>query len=304
MRVVQRLEPSTHGGDFAERVRMNHVKLTSELRLQYDFIVCGLGSSGSVVARRLAENPDVTALLLEGGGCDDVSTVMEADQWPANLGSDQDWAFQAQPNPHLNGRSIPMNMGKVLGGGFSINVMIWARRPKNDWDYFASEAGDSAWNFPDSERRDNILSARSYWLKRFLIVFLLSTFVSLTPTVSLVQQPTTMSAKSVAKLPFSPGLELGDTLYVSGHLGVDPAVGEAPDDPEEEARQVLHSVELTLKEAGIWRLQQGLGLNFKESLSCPRFHRREGSPLRCTLRGDGYRRSECLAEQRQPLAVK
>jgi len=67
----------------------------------------------------------------------------------------------------------------------------------------------------------------------------------------LAQQPTTMSAQSVAKLPFSPGLELGDILYVSGHLGVDPAVGKAPDDPEEEARQVLHSVELTLKEAGM-----------------------------------------------------
>jgi 2-iminobutanoate/2-iminopropanoate deaminase len=105
--------------------------------------------------------------------------------------------------------------------------------------------------FPDSEGRDNILSARSYWLKRFLIVPLLSTFALLTPTVSLAQQPTTMSAKSVAKLPFSPGLTLGDTLYVSGHLGVDPAVGKAPDDPEEEARQVLHSVELTLKEAGM-----------------------------------------------------
>jgi len=95
------------------------------------------------------------------------------------------------------------------------------------------------------------LSIRSYWLRRFFIVPLLSTFALLTPTVSLAQQPTTMSAKSVAKLPFSPGLELGDTLYVSGHLGVDPAVGKAPDDPEEEARQVLHSVELTLKEAGM-----------------------------------------------------
>ena len=88
-------------------------------------------------------------------------------------------------------------------------------------------------------------------LKRFLIVQLLSTFALLSPIVSLAQQPTTMSAKSVAKLPFSPGLELGDILYVSGHLGVDPAVGKAPDDPEEEARQVLHSVELTLKEAGM-----------------------------------------------------
>jgi len=104
--------------------------------------------------------------------------------------------------------------------------------------------------FPNTERRDNIFSAGSHRLKRFLIVPFLSTFV-FTPMVSLAQRPTTMSAASVAKLPFSPGLTLGDTLYVSGHLGVDPAVGKAPDDPEEEARQVLHSVELTLKEAGM-----------------------------------------------------
>jgi len=32
-------------------------------------------------------------------------------------------AFQVEPNKHLNGRAIPMNMGKVLGGGSSINVM-------------------------------------------------------------------------------------------------------------------------------------------------------------------------------------
>ena len=122
---------------FAQRVSANQAKLTSELKPHYDFIVCGSGSSGSVVARRLAENPEVSVLLLEAGGNDDVPSVMEAGQWPLNLGSDRDRAFQAQPNPHLNGRSIPMNMGKVLGGGSSINVMIWARGHKNDWDYFA-----------------------------------------------------------------------------------------------------------------------------------------------------------------------
>src|SRR5712671_512143 len=132
---------------FAERVRHNQQKLGAELKPQYDFIVCGSGSSGSVVARRLAENPDVSVLLLEAGGSDDVPSVIEADQWHTNLGSERDWAFQAQPNRHLNGRSIPMNMGKVLGGGSSINVMAWSRGHKNDWDYFASEAGDTAWSY-------------------------------------------------------------------------------------------------------------------------------------------------------------
>jgi choline dehydrogenase-like flavoprotein len=141
------LKPSTHGADFAQRVHVNQPRLASELRPHYDFIVCGSGSSGSVVARRLAENPDVSVLLLEAGGSDDVPSVIEAGQWHTNLGSDRDWAFQAQPNPHLNGRSIPMNMGKVLGGGSSINVMVWARGHKNDWDYFASETGDPAWSY-------------------------------------------------------------------------------------------------------------------------------------------------------------
>jgi choline dehydrogenase len=133
--------------DFAQRVGDNQAKLTSELKPHYDFIICGSGSSGSVVARRLAENPDVSVLLVEAGGGDNVPSVMDAGQWPANLGSDRDWAFRAQPNPHLNGRSIPMNMGKVLGGGSSINLMAWSRGHKNDWNYFASEAGDPAWNY-------------------------------------------------------------------------------------------------------------------------------------------------------------
>ena len=133
--------------DFAERVRLNQQKLTAKLKPYYDFIVCGSGSSGSVVARRLAENPDVSVLLLEAGGTDDVPNVIEAIQWSTNLGSERDWGFVDQPNPHLNGRAIPLNMGKVLGGGSSINVMAWSRGHRNDWEFFASEAGDPAWNY-------------------------------------------------------------------------------------------------------------------------------------------------------------
>src|SRR6266850_94814 len=140
-------EQDTHTAGFAERVRANQQKLTAELKPHYDFIVCGSGSSGSVVARRLAENAQVSVLLLEAGGSDDMPSIKEAGQWPLNIGSERDWAFMGQPNPHLNGRSIPLNMGKILGGGSSINLMGWARGHKNDWDFFAAKALDTAWDY-------------------------------------------------------------------------------------------------------------------------------------------------------------
>src|SRR3981081_3335939 len=140
-------EPSTQAADFAQRVHVNQTRLRSKLKPHYDFIVCGSGSSGSVVARRLAENPGVSVLLLEAGGDDDGPNVIEAGHWPMKLGRDREWGFQSQPIPGLNGRSIPLSMGKVLGGGSSINVMVWARGHQSDWDFFAAEAEDSAWNY-------------------------------------------------------------------------------------------------------------------------------------------------------------
>src|SRR5258707_14436916 len=71
--------------EFARRVRANQTKLRSELRPHYDFIVCGSGSSGSVVAGRFAANPDVNIFLLEASGNDYNPLVREPRQWPMNL---------------------------------------------------------------------------------------------------------------------------------------------------------------------------------------------------------------------------
>jgi choline dehydrogenase len=128
-------------------VLKNQTELRTQLRANFDYIVCGAGTSGSVVAARLAEDENVQVLLLEAGGEDVEPCISDPAQWPLNLGSSRDWAFEGEPSPHLNGRRPALGMGKVLGGGSSINVMVWARGHKADWDFFAEESGDAAWGY-------------------------------------------------------------------------------------------------------------------------------------------------------------
>jgi len=133
--------------ELATRIGENQEKRAAELRGPFDFIVCGAGTAGSVIAGRLAANPVVNVLLLEAGGTDESELVMDPNLWVRALGSELDWGFVAAPNPLLNGRGIPYSMGKVLGGGSSINVSTWSRGHQVDWDDFAAEADDSSWGY-------------------------------------------------------------------------------------------------------------------------------------------------------------
>ena len=118
-----------------------------ELWDSYDYIVCGAGTSGSVVAGRLAAEQGLRVLLVEAGGTGSEDLVNDPNQWPMTLGTELDWGFAGDKNPALNGRAIPYSMGKALGGGSAINVSTWSRGHRSDWDSFARAAGDSRWNY-------------------------------------------------------------------------------------------------------------------------------------------------------------
>lgn len=138
--------PGNSGG-LSQRARDNQVERIANLKTTYDFIICGAGAAGSVIARRLAENPACEVLLIEAGPTDEEESVLNPALWPTNLGTERDWGFQAEPNPHLGGRALSMSMGRGLGGGSSVNVMVWARGHRSDWDRFAADVADPDWSY-------------------------------------------------------------------------------------------------------------------------------------------------------------
>jgi choline dehydrogenase len=136
---------SANRAESGEPIRVNQDRLDQDLHQEFDFVVCGAGTSGSVIAGRLAANPAVRVLLLEAGFSDESDLVMDPNVWLRALGSQLDGSFTVEANPRLNGRAIHYSMGKVLGGGSSINVSTWSRGHWADWDFYAVETGDPSW---------------------------------------------------------------------------------------------------------------------------------------------------------------
>ncbi|XP_037917079.1 glucose dehydrogenase [FAD, quinone]-like [Hermetia illucens] len=118
---------------------------------KYDFIVVGAGSAGSVVASRLAENPDHRVLLLEAGSNPPMESEIPGLAFTL-LGTKYDWKYETTTNSlsclGSEGESCTWHKGKTLGGSSAIDYMNYHRGNSKDYDLWEDE-GNPSWSWRD-----------------------------------------------------------------------------------------------------------------------------------------------------------
>jgi choline dehydrogenase len=116
------------------------------MNAMYEYIIVGAGSAGCVLANRLSIVPQTRVLLLEAGLPDTVKEIHIPAAFPRLFQTQYDWAYTTEPQPHLNDRRIYWPRGKTLGGSSSINVQIYLRGPRSDYNRWAM-LGNLGWEY-------------------------------------------------------------------------------------------------------------------------------------------------------------
>lgn len=118
-------------------------------KADFDYIVAGGGTAGCVLANRLTENGRFSVLLIEAGGSASWPQILVPGLSTALMGNARwDWCYRAEPDPSRGGQVDIWPAGKVLGGGSSINGMVYLRGNAADYDDWEAR-GAVGWSYAD-----------------------------------------------------------------------------------------------------------------------------------------------------------
>ncbi|WP_226632710.1 GMC family oxidoreductase [Novosphingobium profundi] len=126
----------------------------------YDVLIVGSGAAGCVVADYLAQHTDKSIAVLEAGPLDRNPMIHIPAGYSKLLAKDTAvWPYDTVP---VNGQRRRFRMGKVVGGGTSVNAMCYVRGQKQDfdaWQEAVGETGDWSWDtmrttYIEQERND------------------------------------------------------------------------------------------------------------------------------------------------------
>lgn len=116
-----------------------------ETKQTYDAIVIGAGSAGCVATRRLVD-AGLRVLLLEAGPPDNSQFIHIPATFVRVIGTHRTWVYESTPQQHANGRTMYVPQGKTLGGGSSVNAMVYIRGQHQDYDDWAAQ-GCAGWDW-------------------------------------------------------------------------------------------------------------------------------------------------------------
>jgi choline dehydrogenase len=112
----------------------------------WDYVVIGGGSAGGVVAARLAEDNSASVLLLDAGAPARARLLRVPGAVDRIIGNPRfDWRYASEPDASRRGKPIRWSAGKVLGGGSSINGLVFSRGLACDFDAWSAQ-GCPGWS--------------------------------------------------------------------------------------------------------------------------------------------------------------
>lgn len=112
----------------------------------YDYVIVGGGAAGCVMAARLSEDAGVKVLLLEAGPADTDPYIHMPAGFAKMTGGPLTWGYRTTATVQTQRREIPFAQGRVLGGGGSINAMVYTRGQPTDYDGWERD-GCTGWGF-------------------------------------------------------------------------------------------------------------------------------------------------------------